>query len=279
MNGIAARFRVTPLCDVLGAEISDIGLHQAIDPTTAEALHDAWLKYHVLLIRGQKLTAAEHRRFCRCLGEIQIERTAIDVESKDIAGMLFVSNTRKDAILPKGDMWFHSDQCYFDTPGKATSLYAIETPTSGGHTRFANCHLAYDTLSDWLKSQIDGLVAMNCYDYPSKNEYKKTAPRSTGAHRHPHPVVRTHPDTGRKALYVNRLMTDYIVAMDDEESRALLEVLFDHTENPGFIYEHKWHLNDLLIWDNRCLVHGRTNFNPSERRLLRRFALQGDRPR
>jgi len=279
MNVITRKFRVTPLSDVLGAEISGLDLHQDIDAATAEALHESWLEFHVLLIRGQRLTAIEHRRFCCCLGDIQIERTAVDVESKDIAGMLFVSNTREDAILPNGDMWFHSDQCYFDTPGKATSLYAIETPTSGGHTRFANCHLAYDALTEPFKKRLHGLVAMNCYDYPSNNEYKKTAERSPNAHRFAHPVVRTHPNTGRKALYVNRLMTDYIVDMDEQHSRELLLSLFDHMEKPEFIYEHSWQPKDLLIWDNRCLVHGRSHFSPSERRLLRRFALKGDRPR
>ena len=269
---------VTPLSDVLGAEVSGIDLHGELDDSAVQQLRAAWLKHHMLLVRGQDLTDVEHRRFCSYLGEIQVERTAKNVESKEIAGMLFVANTREDAILPNGDMWFHSDQCYFDTPCKATSLYGIETPTSGGNTRFANCHLAYESLPASLKQQIQGLVAMNGYDYPSRNEYKKLTERSLDAHRYAHPIVRTHPETGRKSLYLNRLMTDYILDMNTTESRELLGVLFDHMENEDFIYEHRWQPKDLIIWENRCLVHGRTNFDPHERRLLRRFALQGEKP-
>ena len=120
---------------------------------------------------------------------------------------------------------------------------------------------------------------MNSYDYPSPNSYKKTAERAAGAPRYAHPIVRTHPETGRKSLYLNRLMTDYILDMDEAESTALLDTLFDYVENEDFVYTHPWRPNDLIIWENRCLVHARTDFDPSERRLLRRFALQGDKPR
>ena len=119
---------------------------------------------------------------------------------------------------------------------------------------------------------------MNVYAYPSPNECRKLTTREDFAHRFSHPVVRTHPETGRKSLYVNRLMTDYIVDMDERESDVLLESLFDHMEQEQFIYEHVWRPRDLVIWENRCLVHGRSGFDPGERRLLRRFALQGEKP-
>ena len=241
--------RVTPLSGVLGAEISGIDLHKELGTATVEQLRRAWLEYHLLFVREQDLTDIEHMRFCQYLGDIQVERTAPQVESKEIAGMLFVSNVREDAILPTGDMWFHSDQCYFDTPCKATSLYALETPSSGGHTRFANCHLAYESLPDSLQRQIDGRVAMNKYDYPSPNSYKKVAERVPDAPQYPHPIVRTHPETGRKSLYVNRLMTDYILDMGATESRELLGILFDNIENEDFVYEHTWRPKDLIIWD------------------------------
>ena len=193
---------LTPLCNALGAELRGLNLHDELDDATIGQLRRAWLEHHLLLVRDQDLSDVEHRRFCQYLGELQMERTAKDVVSKEIAGMLFVSNVRADAILPSGDMWFHSDQCYFDIPCKATSLYAIETPTSGGNTRFANCHLAYESLPDSLKKRIQGLVAMNVYAYPSPNECGKLSNREVDAHKHAHPIVRTHPETGRKiALY------------------------------------------------------------------------------
>ena len=278
MKTLAKSLTVTPLCDALGAEIGGPDLREELDDVAVSQLRQAWLDHHLLLVRDQELNDVEHRRFCQYLGELQMERTAKAVESKDIAGMLYVSNVRADAILPSGDMWFHSDQCYFDKPGKATSLYAIETPATGGNTRFANCHLAYESLGESMQQKIDGRVAMNMYAYPSRNECKKLDTREAGAHQYAHPMVRTHPETGRKSLYINRLMTDYIVDMDETESSELLDTLFDHMENEDFVYEHSWRNKDLVIWENRCLIHARTNFDPSERRLLRRFALQGDKP-
>ena len=279
METLKQSLTVTPLSNVLGAEIGGLELHEELDNAAIEQLRKAWLDHRLLLVRDQDLNDVEHRRFCQYLGELQMERTAKDVESKETAGMLFVSNVRADAILPSGDMWFHSDQCYFDKPGKATSLYAIETPTSGGNTRFANCHLAYESLARIVAAENrrtfrDEHVCLSVTERVQETRQREK-PRPI---EYPHPMVRTHPETGRKSLYVNRLMTDYIVDMDETESRELLDTLFDHMENEDFIYEHSWRNKDLVIWENRCLVHARTNFDPSQRRLLRRFALQGDKP-
>ena len=129
-----------------------------------------------------------------------------------------------------------------------------------------------------MKARLEGLIGMNVYDYNDRNMHKKTSERDVDAPRHAHPIARTHPDTGRKSLYINRLMTDYVIDMDPEESDALLAGLFDHLEQERFIYEHDWQRGDVAIWDNRCLVHGRTDFDPAERRLLRRFCVIGDVP-
>jgi taurine dioxygenase len=172
-------------------------------------------------------------------------------------------------------MMFHSDQCYLETPCMASMLYAMEIPSRGGNTLFANMYRAYDTLPGSLKAELQGARAVNAYDY--SNNPTQRARISDGLHA-VHPVVRTHPETGRKALYVNRLMTQKIVGMDDAQSDQLLGRLFDHLENPEWIYEHAWRPGDLLMWDNRCTAHARQDFDASERRLLRRCVVLGDQP-
>jgi taurine dioxygenase len=194
---------------------------------------------------------------------------------------MLISNIREDGkpigALPDGEMQFHTDQCHQETPAKASMLYAIEVPSVGGNTLFANAYLAYETLPDDIKRCIDGRRALNAYDYDTAATIRK-AEVPEGAPCYAHPVVRTHPATGRKALYVNRLMTRYIEGLDPKESEDLLTVLFDHQEQPQFIYEHVWRPGDILMWDNRCTLHARTDFSADERRLMRRVTILGEKP-
>ena len=270
--------RVEPVSDALGAEITGLDLRDALDEATVNELREAWLDHGLLFFRDQELDDGQHARFCGYFGEIQIERTAPELETEEHPGRMFVSNFKEDAILPGGDMWYHSDQCYYELPVSATSLYAIEVPSSGGHTLFCDCYRPYEALSSEIKQKLDGRRAMNVYDYHSNNRYFKTTDRTDGAPSAVHPVVRTHPETGRKSLFINRLMTDYILDMDVRESTELLETLFDEIEKPEHIYEHPWRPGDLAIWDNRCTLHARTDYDQSERRLLRRYTLVGDKP-
>lgn len=269
---------IEPVSDAVGAEVKGVDLREPLDEETVAALRKAWTERGVLFVRGQDLTDGEHAHFCGYFGEIQAERTAPESESEDHPGRLFVSNFKEDAILPGGEMWFHSDQCYYDLPVSGTSLYAIEVPSSGGHTLFCDCYRPYETLSDDVKQKLDGRRAMNVYDYHSNNRYAKTGARAEGAPAAVHPIVRTHPESGRKSLFINRLTTDYIVDMDEAESSELLEMLFDHIEHPRHVYDHAWEAGDLSLWDNRCTLHARTDYDLSERRLLRRYTLVGEVP-
>jgi len=174
-------------------------------------------------------------------------------------------------------MQFHTDQCHQEIPAKASMLYAIEIPSVGGNTLFANAYLAYETLSADIRRRIDGRKALNAYDYDTAATIRKSEVPD-GAPCYAHPVVRTHPATGRKALYVNRLMTRRIEGLDAQESEELLTLLFDHQEQPKFIYEHVWRPGDILMWDNRCTLHARTDFPAGERRLLRRVTILGEKP-
>ena len=270
--------QITRLSGPLGAEILGVDLNEEVSGETADALRQAVLDHLLIVLRDQHVEPADHRRFCELFGEIQPQRLAAELESKDYVGMMFVGNARQDAMLRNGEMWLHSDQCYYEAPNNFTSLQAITVTRTGGNTRFANCHLAYKDLPEDEKARLEGLRGMNVYDYNERNQHKKTAPRDPDSPRFAHPLVRTHPRTGRKSLYLNRLMTDYILDMDETLSRQWLDRLHDQVEDERFIYEHRWREGDLAIWDNRCVLHGRTDFDPAEPRLLRRFCVVGEAP-
>ncbi len=270
---------VKPLSDALGAEISGIDLGQDLDGVTFSGIADAWRQHLVLVFRGQRLSTEEQIAFARRFGELQKVRTTPGVSHANPFVMM-VSNVEAEdwkGVLPDGEMQLHSDQCYYEYPGKLTMLHALEVPPVGGDTLFANCYRAYESLPDEVKSALAGLEALNVYDYDAnatirENEISADAPRFA------HPVVTTHPETGRKALYVTRLMTDHIVGLDAQESRALLETLIGAVERSDLIYQHVWRVGDVVMWDNRCTLHGRTGFDPSHRRMLRRVVVKGERP-
>jgi len=195
---------------------------------------------------------------------------------------MYVSNIRENGkligSLPDGEMHFHSDQCHTEQPAMATMLYAMEIPSQGGDTLFANMYQAYETLAPELKSKLEGLKAENVYDYNAESLMRRGSKIREGVQHCAHPVFRTHPVTRRKALYVNRLMTDHIVGLPAGESETILLRLFDHAEQPGIVYTHRWRVGDLILWDNRCTQHARTDFDASERRKLRRITVRGERP-
>jgi taurine dioxygenase len=173
--------------------------------------------------------------------------------------------------LPDGELSFHFDRVHQKKPTRATALHAIEIPDKGGETCFANMYLAYETLPDAIKIKVAGRRALNTYDYGATSAEKKNL--DNNGQTAIHPVVRTIPETGRKSLFVSRLMTDRIIDMPEDESRELLDMLSDHCEQQQFIYQHQWQVGDILMWDNRCSTHARMDFDSSQRRLMKRIAL------
>lgn len=172
-------------------------------------------------------------------------------------------------------MLFHSDQCYYDVPCKATLLHALQLPSAGGNTLFSSGYRAYRALPPDLQSRLEGLSAVHVYDHQGSATQRSPNP-SADAPRAVHPVVVHHPETHRPVLYVNRLMTDHIVGLNRTDSDALLEQLFAVIEDRRFVYEHVWQPGDMLMWDNRCALHARTDFDPAESRVLRRYTVRGD---
>ncbi|MGH6770707.1 MAG: TauD/TfdA dioxygenase family protein [Xanthobacteraceae bacterium] len=269
---------VRPLSPALGAEISGVDLRDPIDEPLKQTFLDIWHQYLVILVRDQTLDEDAQVRFAETFGppaRVTSSRTFSDKHPS----VMLVSNIRKDGVpigaLPDGEMHFHTDQCHQPIPAKATMLYAIEIPSKGGNTLFANAYTAYETLPDDIKQRLAGRRALNAY---TTDTTLRTAAYDDVRASQWHPAVRTHPATGRKALYVNRLMTREIEGLPREESDATLAMLFDHQEQPQFVYEHVWRPGDILMWDNRCTLHARTDFSAGERRLLRRVTILGEKP-
>lgn len=265
---------ITPLSDALGVEVSGIDLRHEMDDETFEAIHDAWIDNVIVLFRGQDLSDEDQEHYCKRFGELEVVRST-RAQDEDHPSILLISNvedTGKITALGNGGMLFHYDQCYYQHPAKAAVLYAVEVPAQGGHTLYGNCYTAYETLPDDIKSRIEGKRTLNYFSYGDATRRPETTDPEMP--QWVHPMVRTVPESGRKALFVCRLMTIRIEGMDKSESDELLGKLFDHMEKPEFIYEHDWRVGDVMMWDNRCSIHARTDFPPEQRRMMRRVTVR-----
>jgi taurine dioxygenase len=271
---------VVRLSPALGAEIRGVDASRPISSEDFRRIENAWHQHLVILLRGQDLDEDAQVRFAERFGPLSPIHT--DHHSERNKAVMYIGNRKKDGkivgALPLGEMQFHSDQCYTERPAMGTMLYAIEIPEEGGNTLFANAYKAYESLPDDVKRRIDGRRAVQVYDYGGGVLDRKHMVEPQAGLSYAHPVARTHPATGKKALYVNRLMTHHIEGLPRAESEELLALMFDTIERPDFIYEHRWRVGDLLLWDNRCTLHARRDFDPNASRWLRRVTIQGERP-
>jgi taurine dioxygenase len=277
---------VTPLSPALGAEIGAVDISAGISDEDFEAIFSAWHRYGLVLLRDQDISEKQQMAFGSRFGELApwSQFAENEQDKNENPYIMLVSNLKENGeyigSLQEGEIEFHSDGIYVETPTAATMLYAVQPTENGGETAYGNMYLAYETLDDDIKAKIGDQKALHAFTYNSlvtSDNEAKMQDWDQVAH-FIHPMVRTHPVTGRKALYVNRLMTQEIVGMDPQESRDLLNYLCDHLENPGFVYEHKWRKGDALIWDNRCLVHARRDFPLTETRIMKRLTIKGQRP-
>ena len=275
------RLDVVPLTQHIGAEIRGIDLHEKPDEETIAAIHQAWLDHLVIIFPGQKLSQEDLVRVTHYFGEqAQHSRPAKYFPkgySSLLPGIMLISNIRENGepigALPDGEMMFHHDMIHVEVPSKATLLYSVEIPSSGGNTLFASGYAAYDTLDPAIRDRLEGRLAEHHYNYGSTQKGDSRGTEAFG--ECVHPVFRTHEETAKKAVYVNRLMTAGIVDMPQEENEPLLNAVFDHAEKPEFVYEHVWRVGDLMLWDNRCSSHARTDFPSTERRLMLRTTVKG----
>jgi len=274
---------ITPFAAPLGAEVTGIDLRQSMDKETVDRLYAAWLDHVVLVFRDQELSKDEQVAFAGQLGTISDRATPKDFQNdfdQDYNGkIMLVTNIRDDSgkpigTLPDGEMWFHHDQSYMPTPCKATMLHALELPSVGGNTKFANMYLAYDNVPDDLKSLLRGRKVLQAYNRSTVVRVDPEDGLDGIAHQW-QPIFVRHPETDRTALYISHLISSQIDGMDRDESEATLEKLIAVAEDPALVYEHVWCDGDLVMWDNRCSTHARTDFPPEETRLLRRCTLEG----
>ena len=280
------RMEIVPLTKHIGAEIRGLDLREQPDAETLAAIYQAWLDHLVVVFPGQNLSQEDQLHVTSYFGEPgDIDRPAAHHPkgfARMLPGIMLISNIRENGepigALPDGEMMFHHDMIHREIPSKGTMLYAVEIPSTGGNTLFASGYAAYETLDPAIRAKLEGRRALHHYNYGST---QKDDTRGVEAFAEwVHPVFRTHDETGKKAVYVNRLMTVKIVDMAEDMSDRLLNAVYDHAERPEFVYAHVWRKGDVLLWDNRCSSHARTDFPSNERRLMTRTTVKGTaRPR
>jgi len=266
--------KVRRIAGALGAEVTGIDLREFED---LRSLRNLWLEHLVVFFRDQHLTPEQYMAFARKWGK-PIEYPFV----KGIDGFPEIIEVKKleHERVNFGGIW-HSDTAYLDVPPMASMLLAREVPPQGGDTLFANMYLAYETLSDGMKRLLEGLQAVNS---SSKADVSRTREDRVNANEKKeyvaeHPVVRTHPETGRKALYVNIAHTARFAGMTEAESAPLLQYLCQHQVRPEFTCRFTWAPGSIALWDNRCTQHNPVNDYHGYRRLMHRITLAGDRPR
>ena len=258
---------VTRLADPLGAEITGIDVSGPVDDATIGAITGALLENQVIVMRDQSLTPEQQVLFSRRFGDLVV-RVSGEFLHHEFPEVLVLCNRKVDgkyvgATGPyAGELW-HTDLTYAERPSMGSMLHALEVADEGGDTAWANMYLAYDTLPEETKRRIDGLKAIHVRDRRRNPRGAITEAFDRDVDKYysvkvtdsAHPMVRTHPVTGRKALFATPRFAVAIEGMDDAEAQPLLDDLFAHQINPDFIYQHKWRVGDLVFWDNRCTAH------------------------
>jgi len=278
---------VAPLSGSIGAEVRGVDLAAELSQDTFADVHNAFLEHLVLVFPDQHLAPPQQIAFARRLGPVMVD-PFIESAAELPELMVVVKDTHEKLLFGEG---WHSDNSYLEKPPLSSFLYALEVPPYGGDTLFANQYLAYETLSPGLRGMLDGMKAVH-----NPLAYNQAiAAGNFGAHRTmrlrndaamqqatrietEHPVVRTHPETARKALYVNPLYTVRFSGWTEDESRSLLEFLWRHAVRPEFTCRYRWSVNTLAFWDNRCVMHHAINDYHGHRRVMHRVTAEGDRP-
>jgi len=283
----ATIFQVHRLDTALGAEIVDLDLSRPLDDKTFNALRRAFLESNGLLVfRAQYITPEQHISFSRRFGPLMIHvlrQYLLPGHPEILRISNVVENGKPIGLGDAGRVW-HSDLSYTSEPSLGSLLHALELPMEGGDTSFANMSAAYDALPADIRQRVEGKRAVHSYSHSydrfsgSKWRPPLTQNQKDEVREVVHPVVRTHPETGRKALFVNEGFTSRILDLPEAESRELLELLFVHSTKPSFVYRHRWQDHDLVFWDNRCTIHLAHGCPPQLRRHMHRTTVKGDAP-
>ena len=273
--------KIKRIAGALGAEISGVNLAAGVPPALAADLRHAFLEHQVIFLRGQDLTPAQFMAFAQAMGQ-PVEYPFV----KGIEGFPQIIEVKKLEHEKSnfGGIW-HSDTTYLDQPPMGSMLLSREVPPYGGDTLFASQYAAYEALSDTMKGLLRGLVGISSSAKADVSKTREDRIKEGGKQEAPkeyrtgHPVVRTHPETGRKALYVNVAHTVGFKGMTPEESAPILQFLFQHQIKPEFTCRFVWQAGSLAFWDNRCVQHNPVNDYHGYRRVMHRITLAGDTPR
>jgi len=274
---------VIPTSAVLGAEVRGIDL-KSLDDTQFAAFKRAWHQHEVLLVRGQTLSDQDLVAFSRRFGDLDwapVQETGRRFV-EGIPEIYIVSNVKLNGepigSLGSGEAVWHTDMSYLDVPPMASMLYALEIPPVGGNTSFCSMYAIYDALPDGLKQRIATLKIKHDGTYNSGGYVRQGVTPTDDPRTSPgavHPLVCTHPDTGRQMLYLGRRRNAYLLGLELAESEALLDELWQYVEQSEFSWEHVWQVGDLVMWDNRCTMHRRDPFDDGARRIMHRTQIQG----
>ena len=280
----APDLEIQPLSAALGAEIRGVDLTQPLDGATFEAIHSAWLEHLILLFRGQAMDDGDLVAFSRRFGALDIappnENGTRIVEGHP--EILVISNVVEDGAaigsLGAGEAIWHSDMSYLTAPPTGSLLLALEVPDEGGNTGFCNLYQALDALPADLHAQIAGKTIKHDATTNSAGYLREGADAVTDVTQSPgasHPIIRTHPESGRPVLFLGRRRNAYVDGLPLADSEALLDTLWSHATNPAFTWHHRWRAGDLLLWDNRAVLHRRDPFDDKTRRIMHRTQIKG----
>jgi taurine dioxygenase len=275
---------VTPTGAALGAEVGGVDLRSLSDADFA-AVYRAWLEHSVLLIRGQVLSDDDLIAFSRRFGELDFApiqengRRFVDGHPEIYVVSNVVENGEAIGSLGAGEAVWHTDMSYLEDPPKASMLYAIEVPPEGGNTGFTSMYRAYEALPDALKRRLSGRRVKHDGTYNSGGYVRQGVTATDDPREAPgmyHPIVCTHPETGRKGLYLGRRRNAYVEGMELAESEALLDEVWEYATRDALTWYNKWRVGDVVLWDNRCTMHRRDPFDAASRRIMHRTQMKGE---
>ena len=280
---------VHALHPAIGAEIRGVDLRAPLDPETFQEIHDAWMEHLVVVFPDQPVTDEEHVAFTRHFGEPEIFHQTI-IRSRAVKEIFRVSNVDDDDnLMPPShptvqqvslaQLW-HTDSSYRTMPCVGSLLHGVEISRTGGETRFINMYMVYDELPDSLRRQVEGRRARHDFGNLHRLRDLKPLTEAEKAAMPPawQPMVRRHPVTERKSLYISPIYNDAVEGLDEAAARALIDELTAFAARDRFMYQHRWEPDDVLMWDNRCTMHAVTPHDPTERRVMHRTTIMGDQP-
>ena len=278
-------FDIKPLCPALGAEISGVDLSQVVDDNLFSSIYAAFLHYQVLLFRDQDIPPASQVAFARHFGEVQVH-VMNQYHQQDHPELYFLSNLDENGKPngkhpDRGTLHWHTDGSWRRITGQATIMYSVQVPKAGGETHFCDMYGAYEALADETKSRFSRLRAIHNLDFSRSRRHGEDPMTATQRQQVPpvdHPLVRTHPETRRRCIYLGD-HAEHIQGMDYHEGRALVDEINRIIIRPELVYEHRWQPHELVVWDNRCLLHRATAYDTArESRVIRRCTVLGEAP-